>query len=166
VISLFCPKCGGRLARRELEGREREVCVSCGAIHYRQLIVGAGALIEHGVSLLLVRRATPPFQGCWGLPAGHVEADESPATAAARETFEETGLQVIVRHLVDAYFFDDHPKGCGIFLVYACDVVEGVAATTTEASSVAFFSRDILPEELAGGGHRTAILAWYSRGKS
>lgn len=158
--ALFCTACGSQLDRRQFDGREREVCPRCRLVHYRQLIVGAGALVEKDRSVLLVRRATSPFQGCWGLPAGHVEADENPATAAVRETLEETGLQVRVIRLVDAYFFDDHPKGNGIFLVYGCQIAGGATATTTEASRVAFFKRDALPDELAGGGHRAAILAW------
>nr|WP_242001866.1 NUDIX hydrolase [Kribbella steppae] len=36
----------------------------------------------------------------WELPGGHVEPGETPAEAATRETFEETGLQVDVTHLV------------------------------------------------------------------
>lgn len=120
-------------------------------------------MVEQDGSLLLVRRATSPFQACWGLPAGHVEADESPAEAAAREALEETGLQVRVARLVDAYFFDDHAKGNGIFLVYACQTAGGALFPTTEASQIGLFARDALPEDLAGGGHRPAILAWKMR---
>ncbi|MGR8978910.1 MAG: NUDIX domain-containing protein [Gammaproteobacteria bacterium] len=157
---IFCSMCSSRLERRQVDGRERDVCPHCSFVHYRQLIVGAGALIDQGGSLLLVRRATSPFLGCWGFPAGHVEADESPADAAVRETLEETGLHVSVVRLIDAYFFNDHPKGNGIFLVYACEISEGVVMPTIEVSEVTFFRRDTLPRDLAGGGHRTAILAW------
>ena len=156
----FCSSCGSRLAERPLDGRGRKVCPACGFVHYRQLIVGAGALIAQEGKLLLIRRATSPFEGCWGLPAGHVEADEDPATAAVRETLEETGLHVAILGLVDAYFFNDHPKGNGVFLVYACDVTGGCASPTVEASRLGFFERGSLPEELAGGGHRAAIIAW------
>lgn len=41
-----------------------------------------------GCAFLLIR---DPYDN-WGLPKGHIEADESPAEAAVREVGEETGL--------------------------------------------------------------------------
>ncbi len=160
---LFCSLCGNRLKRRQIESRERDVCPSCGFVYYPQLIVGAGALIEQREGLLLVRRATQPFLDSWGLPAGHVEADENPADAAVRETMEETGLRISVASLVDAYFFDDHPKGNGVFLVYACVITGGTAASTIEASQIGFFRPSNLPKEIAGGGHHAAIRDWKAK---
>jgi ADP-ribose pyrophosphatase YjhB (NUDIX family) len=156
----FCPACGGNLESREVDDKIRRVCATCGRVHYEQLIVGAGGLIESENKLLLIRRNREPFRDSWCLPAGHVEIDESPEAAALREISEETGLQVGVRELVDAYFFDDHPAGNGVFLVYKCDIVAGIARETHEASTPKFFARDQIPLTLAGGGHRTAIEAW------
>ncbi|MGD0853796.1 MAG: NUDIX domain-containing protein [Acidimicrobiales bacterium] len=47
--------------------------------------------------------------GIWIQPGGHVEASESPESAALRETLEETGL--IARHLdpVELFQVDVHP---------------------------------------------------------
>ena len=39
----------------------------------------------------------------WELPGGASEADESPVDTALRETREETGLQVVARHLTGIY---------------------------------------------------------------
>src|SRR5258708_167200 len=100
---MFCSVCGGSLQLHQIDGRERPNCVKCGRVHYGQLIVGAGCLIENGNRLLLIKRAKDPFQGSWCLPAGHVDDDEHPALAAQRETFEETGLHVGVGELVGAY---------------------------------------------------------------
>jgi ADP-ribose pyrophosphatase YjhB (NUDIX family) len=158
----FCTTCGGDLESRQLDERERPVCTKCGHVHYVQLIVGAGGLVEVGNRLLLIRRAHEPFRDSWCLPAGHVNGDESPRAAAQRETGEETGLEVAAKELVDAYFFDDHPDGCGVFLVYRCAVVAGTPRDTAEGSTPTFFGRDELPDRLAGAGHNTAIEAWVN----
>jgi len=157
----FCPACGHRLFGFQDEGRTRLKCSNsvCARVHYDQLIVGAGALIEVDGKLLLVLRKRDPFAGRFGLPAGHVEADEEPRRAAEREAKEETGLIVRAEALCDAYFFEDHPKGKGIFLVYRCSVIGGHAVETAEAGCPGYFGVAELPD-IAGGGHSIAVEAW------
>jgi 8-oxo-dGTP pyrophosphatase MutT (NUDIX family) len=48
----------------------------------------------HDKILLLHRQKGKPQELTWGVPAGKVERDELPLTAAQRELFEETGIQV------------------------------------------------------------------------
>ncbi len=43
---------------------------------------------------LLVQERNPKAYGLWNLPAGHVDAGESPQEAAVREALEEVGLIV------------------------------------------------------------------------
>lgn len=60
-----------------------------------------GAYVKDG-KLLLLKRRTEPFEGCWGLVGGHVEENETLKEALRREFKEETNLDVTVGDLIDS----------------------------------------------------------------
>lgn len=136
------------------------MCPRCGWVHYHHLKVGAGALIEKADRILLVRRAQEPFPGAWSLPSGYVEADEDPRVAAAREVFEETGFTASIGDAFDTFFYDDDPRGNGIFLVYYGVVLNGELRLGEENDALEWFERSRLPAAVAGGGHNQAIAKW------
>ena len=156
----FCPNCGKALELREFERRQRFFCPLCQRIHYAQLKVGAGALVEQDGKLLLLQRTHAPFRHCWNLPAGYAEINESPPQTVIREVYEETGLLVEAESLVDVYFFADDPRGNGILIAYRCRAVGGELKETPEGVQPTFFAVGDIPENLAGGGHDQAIRAW------
>jgi 8-oxo-dGTP diphosphatase len=161
MIDAFCPSCGAPfLSDTRLDEEGAEVCTNCGNAHYRQLKVGAAALIEQDGQILLLRRAEDPFSGSWGLPAGFVRWNESPESATVRETEEECGLAVQIQGLFGVYFFDDDPRGTGILIAFRCNRISGTPRSTAEASESRFFSRDDIPNALAGSGQDKAIQAW------
>ena len=45
--------------------------------------------------VLLILRKHPPFEGCWALPGGFINMDETLLESALRELEEETGLKEI-----------------------------------------------------------------------
>lgn len=55
---------------------------------------------KDSMDLLLIRRKKDPYEGCWALPGGFVNPNETADEAAARELKEETGVDNIrVRQL-------------------------------------------------------------------
>jgi 8-oxo-dGTP diphosphatase len=58
--------------------------------------VAVGAVCTHLETLLLIRRGRGPAQGQWSVPGGRVEWGETLHEAVVRETYEETGLEVVV----------------------------------------------------------------------
>lgn len=60
----------------------------------RYPVVGVGAVVIYNAKVLLVQRATPPYQGQWCIPGGKVRFGETLQQAAEREIREETGITV------------------------------------------------------------------------
>jgi ADP-ribose pyrophosphatase YjhB (NUDIX family) len=81
---------------------------------------GAHVLVRDDAGRILVVRTTYLGPG-WMLPGGRVEKSETPHAAAARETREETGIEVRVERLV---LVDAHLRW-NVSFVYAGTVVGG-----------------------------------------
>lgn len=56
--------------------------------------VGVGAIVMRDGLVLLGQRIGSHGAGTWALPGGHLEFGESAVECAAREVYEETGLEV------------------------------------------------------------------------
>jgi ADP-ribose pyrophosphatase YjhB (NUDIX family) len=145
---------------KDIEDRTREYCPDCGWIYYEQIKVAAGMIIERNGRLLLLQRGHEPWRGYWNIPAGYSEVDEPPIRTAERETFEETGLHVRARQLLEAYFFDDDPRGNGLVLIFDGEVIGGELSSSGESVDMGFFGVDELPEQLAGGAHNVIVYDW------
>lgn len=151
----FCYQCGAPLLSQLVEDRSREVCQSCGWIHYQHRKVSAAVRIVKEGKLLLVQRGIEPWKNAWYMPAGYLEVDEDPRDCAKREALEETGFKVSVGNLLGIYTYEDDPRGNGIVLLYKGEITGGEIRPNREMLQVHFF----LPEELdeltfsgAGGG--------------
>lgn len=66
-----------------------------------QPVVGVGAIILREGKILLEKRGNEPAKGQWTIPGGVMEVGESLEEAVARETKEETGLEVQSTSLID-----------------------------------------------------------------
>jgi ADP-ribose pyrophosphatase YjhB (NUDIX family) len=111
------------------------------------------AIIESGRILLTQR---DDF-AVWCLPGGAVEDAESLEQAAAREAFEETGLQVRLTRLVGMYSQLHWHHGGHHFALFAAEPIGGALQLAAgETVDVSFFDCGVLPEPLVAW-HRQPI---------
>lgn len=72
---------------------EREFLAAYRDRHYPAPYLTADVvLLSGGTDVLLIRRKGHPYLGCWALPGGFVNPDESAAEGALRELREETNV--------------------------------------------------------------------------
>ena len=140
----FCPLCGASLERRPVgpEQKLEMVCSGCGFIYYLGQKVVAGTIAMDDGRVLLTRRAIHPAHGKWTFPGGYVEWGEPVASAAIRETFEETGLTVELGALVGVYSYPATPV---VIVVYEARVTGGVLTPCHENDLVEWIGRHAIP---------------------
>ncbi len=124
---------------RDAIGHDLLLCpASCAIIHN-----------ERGEVLLLNRHD----DGKWDPPGGHIDPDETPASAAERETLDETSLVVRATKLIGVIggkaIEHRYPNGDLIqplIVCFLCEVVSGsLYAVDGEASEFRYFSASNLP---------------------
>jgi len=86
----FCPYCGEPLT----PAGDHYRCPACPRMVFRNPVPAVAVTVVDGARVLAVERATDPWKGEWSTPGGHIERDEEPAAAAARELREETTVRV------------------------------------------------------------------------
>lgn len=113
--------------------------------------VGVAIIIRRGDDVLLIRRAHVHGAGTWSTPGGHLDPGESPEACAAREGFEETGVEVgNVRFRAitnDVFEFEQRHY---ITLWMEGDYIRGEPSVRAEheMSEVCWVKSDSLPGEL------------------
>jgi ADP-ribose pyrophosphatase YjhB (NUDIX family) len=121
--------------------------------------IGANAAIfDPQGRIVLVQRAENQR---WCLPGGWLEANETPAAAAVRETHEETGLTVRPLQFVDV---GTEPTGAGLYtlvaITYLCESIEGTLRGSQEGPTVQFWEIEAVP--CWHGPHQTYARSAYA----
>lgn len=109
-------------------------------------ILGVGALILDGDSILLIQRGKEPLKGYWSLPGGAVETGERLAAAIAREVLEETALAIEPIEIAEVFerLMPDENGGTEyhyVLIDYLCHIVSGTPHAGDDSSAVAWIPR-------------------------
>lgn len=160
----FCPIDGSPLERRTVHGIERLTCPTCNWVFYPAPNIAATVIVEYRGGIVLAQRATEPDRGMWHLPIGHAEFGEAPEVAAARETYEETGLEV-----TDLQFLTyTHSIGYGdprmwyLVFSYVGRATAGTLTLSDEVSALEVVPLAELPE-MKWNSQRRAIAVYRKR---
>ncbi len=99
-------------------------------------IVAASVLVVREREVLLVKRAFEPSYGKWSLPGGLIELGETARNAAAREVFEECGVDVAVGDLIEyvdgIVYNGERVRFHYVILVFAGRYLSGVLRNSPE----------------------------------
>lgn len=125
AVGTYCIHCGNkdRLTETSANNQKRYSCNKCGKQSDRAIIIDSKVLIEVNPStreiihksvgalifnenneVLLFNLTKFPFG--FTIPAGHIDINELPKEAAAREVEEETGLTGLKLHKVAEFWID------------------------------------------------------------
>jgi len=108
-------------------------------IHY-----ASGAIIKKGNKFLMIKRGLPPPG--YAFIAGHVEKNETPSKALAREVKEEVNLKVISKKFLLKKFITQK-QNCVLgtkhhyYYVYDCKVSGKIKPDIVEVKKIKFLSK-------------------------
>ena len=112
-------------------------------------IVGVGAAVFDGASVVLIKRRFEPLQGRWSLPGGGLEVGETLEAGVAREIEEETGLIVSVGPVVEVFdriLLDDAGRVEYHFVLvdFLCRATGGTLAPGSDVSDAVLANSETL----------------------
>jgi 8-oxo-dGTP diphosphatase len=118
-------------------------------------VVGVGGVVIDNGRALLIKRGSEPLLGQWSIPGGTLELGESLQQGVARELLEETGLEVRVLDMIEAFdriFMDpaaneeggSRPKYHYVIVDYLCERLAGEAQAGSDVTDIAYATEEEL----------------------
>lgn len=160
----YCIECGAELSVHCIDGLSwaRCRCDYCNCEYHSHPQVLLTCFISCRNKLLWIRRALEPKRGCWAIPGGFREAGESLPEGAARELYEEAGIQLSAEQL-QFYMLGSITYINQIYIAFRAVVETEDCLPGTEATEARFFSRKEFPwGEVAYPEANMSILQAYS----
>jgi ADP-ribose pyrophosphatase YjhB (NUDIX family) len=119
-------------------------CPNCNAVFYENPRILVSTMVRCEERLLLCSRAHAPSIGKWNPPSGFLERDETLEEAAARETFEETGVIVPPEDL-HLYTVTSLSKISEIYICFRAAITSDACRAGPEAFEARFFAERDIP---------------------
>ena len=133
-------------------------------------LLGVGAIIFEGDTVLLVERAGDPLKGWWSIPGGLLETGETLEAALRREVREETGLTVEILSRFDI-FERIMPDAEGraeyhyVLVDYICRAAGGTLHASDDVSRVEWVPCSRLREYKVTSGTIEAVERAYAHAR-
>jgi 8-oxo-dGTP diphosphatase len=153
---LYCPYCAKPVERRQIEGKDRDICACCTTVFYENpLPVACAIVVNEARQVLLVKRKKQPYKDMWCLPIGFAESGEEVKDAALRELEEEAGITGEIVRLIDVDTVDNDFYGSLAIVTYEVRATGGELRPGDDAIDAQYFPIFDLPP-----------LAWSSNEKA
>lgn len=130
-------------------------------------IVAAGGIVEDGQGNILLVKTR--HRG-WEFPGGQVEVGENVIDAVTREVKEESGIDIIVSHLIGVYsnigtykWFDGVTNiPTKVMFDFVCNPIGGELATSEETSDSRWVAKEHVLDMVEAPAIRTRFQAYLN----
>lgn len=158
--------CGSELNFVDVGNRTAPACSkpTCSFVDWNNPAPGAHVLVSLEGRVLLVRRGNMPMKGDWCLPGGYMESYENPEQTAARELFEETGLESVINKKNVLSVVAEGHNDVQIFY-WTKQITGGALTLSNETMDLRFFDEHELPANIAFESHAQVIKDWFVKNR-